>query len=314
MDPGHAIDVRGLRRSFGEVDVLKGIDLRVERGSLVSLLGPNGAGKTTTVRILSTLLEPGSGVARVNGFDVATQAARVRASIGLTGQQTAVDDLLSGYENLVLMGRLFRLGAGSARRRARELLELFDLAAAGRRQVKTYSGGMRRRLDLAISLVTAPPVLFLDEPTTGLDPRSRGDVWTTVRGLLADGVTVLLTTQYLEEADQLADRVVVIDGGAVVADGTPAELKRQVGAERLELTFSDAGALATAHRVLTADRPRGDGDLTLSVPVEHAKDIKRVLDQLAGSGVEPGELFVAKPTLDDVFLTLTGQTATGGAR
>ncbi|PXY35526.1 ATP-binding cassette domain-containing protein [Prauserella flavalba] len=308
-----AIEVRGLRKSYGEVEVLKGVDLSVERGSLLALLGPNGAGKTTTVRILSTLLEPDDGVARVNGCDVVTQAAAVRGSIGLTGQQTAVDELLTGYENLVLMGRLFRLRAGAATRRARELLALFDLEDAADRLVRTYSGGMRRRLDLAISLVTSPPVLFLDEPTTGLDPRSRGDVWETVRDLLASGVTVLLTTQYLEEADQLAGHVAVVDDGRIVAEGSPAELKRQVGAERLELTFADEGALAAASRVLAAGEPRPGGALTLSLPVGHAKDVRRVLDELASSGVDPQQLFVAKPTLDDVFLTLTGQT-TGGTR
>ncbi|PXY30047.1 ABC transporter [Prauserella coralliicola] len=308
-----AIEVRGLRKSYGDVEVLKGIDLSVERGSLLALLGPNGAGKTTTVRILSTLLEPDGGVARVNGHDVVAQAAAVRGSIGLTGQQTAVDELLTGYENLVLMGRLFRLRTGAARRRARELLARFDLEDAADRLVRTYSGGMRRRLDLAISLVTSPPVLFLDEPTTGLDPRSRGGVWETVRDLLASGVTVLLTTQYLEEADQLAGHVAVVDGGRIVAEGSPSELKRHVGAERLELTFADERALAAASRVLAAEEPRAGGPLALSRPVEHAKDVKRMLDQLAESGVEPDRLFVAEPTLDDVFLTLTGQP-TGGTR
>ncbi|MFC4003538.1 ATP-binding cassette domain-containing protein [Prauserella oleivorans] len=313
MDPGQAIEVRGLRKAYGSVEVLKGVDLRVRRGSLLALLGPNGAGKTTTVRILSTLLAADSGTALVNGFDVVTQPANVRRSIGLTGQQTAVDGLLTGFENLVLMARLFRLRGTAPRKRARELLDRFGLDHAADRQVKTYSGGMRRRLDLAISLITAPPVLFLDEPTTGLDPRSRTEVWDTVRDLLAGGVTVLLTTQYLEEADQLADRVAVVDGGRIVAEGTPAELKQRVGAERLELTFGDAETVALARRILPAEPADAERVLTVSVPVEHAKEVKQVLDRLAASGAEPEELFVAKPTLDDVFLTLTGASA-GGSR
>ncbi|MEU6641501.1 ATP-binding cassette domain-containing protein [Saccharomonospora sp. NPDC046836] len=309
MDPGYAIEVSGLRKSYGAVEVLKGVDLRVERGSLLALLGPNGAGKTTAVRILSTLLTYDGGTATVNGYDVATQATGVRRSIGLTGQQTAVDGLLTGYENLVMMSRLFRLRPAAARARSRELLDRFGLSDAADRQVKTYSGGMRRRLDLAISLITAPPVLFLDEPTTGLDPRSRGEMWQTVRELLAGGVTVLLTTQYLEEADQLADQIAVVDGGRVVAEGTATQLKQRVGAERLELTFADQRSVGAALTALGADQPRADRELTVSVAVDHASDVKRVLDRLADSGVRPERLFVAEPTLDDVFLTLTGRPA-----
>ncbi|TWE27892.1 ABC-2 type transport system ATP-binding protein [Prauserella muralis] len=313
MNGEHAIEVTGLRKAYGSVPVLDGIDLRVERGSMLALLGPNGAGKTTTVRILSTLLRPDAGTARVHGFDVERQAGAVRRSIGVTGQHTAVDGLLTGYENLVLMGRLFRLPGRAARSRATELLERFGLAEAASRQAKTYSGGMRRRLDLAISLIAAPPVLFLDEPTTGLDPRSRNAVWETVRELLTGGVTVLLTTQYLEEADQLADRVAVVDGGRIVADGTPARLKQQVGAELLELAFADPGAFHLAREILGQDGPRADERaLRVSVAVEHPKDVRRILDLLAERGVDPDRLGVEKPTLDDVFLTLTGAHAGGG--
>jgi ABC-2 type transport system ATP-binding protein len=305
MDPGYAIEARGLRKSFGEVEVLKGVDLHVERGTMLALLGPNGAGKTTTVRILTTLLAHDGGTATVAGHDVTRDSRAVRRAIGLTGQQTAVDGLLTGRENLVMMGRLFRLTPARARRRTGELLEQFDLGDAAERQVRTYSGGMRRRLDLAVSLITAPPVLFLDEPTTGLDPRSRNAVWETVRGLLGSGVTVLLTTQYLEEADQLADRVAVIDGGRVVADGTAAELKRRVGAERLQLTFSDGETVAVAHGALP--EAEASGERELSVPIGQTADVRRVLEELAGLGVEPAHLAVVTPTLDDVFLSLTGR-------
>ncbi|SFP73652.1 ABC-2 type transport system ATP-binding protein [Amycolatopsis arida] len=314
-----AIDVRGLRKSFGAVSVLEGVDLRVEPGRMLALLGPNGAGKTTTVRILGTLLRPDGGTATVAGYDVVRRARQVRRVIGLTGQQAAVDGLLTGRENLVLMGRLFRLAPAAARRRAGELLERFDLADAADRQVRTYSGGMRRRLDLAISLITAPAVLFLDEPTTGLDPRSRLAVWDTVRELMGTGVTILLTTQYLEEADQLADRVAVIDHGRVVAEGTADELKRRVGAERLELVFPAPPAFGIALRLLAAEQPRGDEPtLGLSLPVTGARDVRRILDRLAEAGAEPDRLAVSTPTLDDVFLTLTGHPApaetSGGTR
>ncbi|ASR35926.1 ABC transporter [Prauserella marina] len=309
MRDGPAIEVRKLRKSYGGHHVLKGLDLEVRRGTMLALLGPNGAGKTTAVRILSTLLDFDSGVVKVAGYDVAGEGRAVRRAIGLTGQQTAVDGLLTGRENLVMMGKLQRL-RGGASRRAADLLDQFDLRAAADRQVKTYSGGMRRRLDLAISLLTSPSVLFLDEPTTGLDPRSRTQVWATVRELLSGGVTVLLTTQYLEEADQLADRVAVVDGGRVVADGTPAELKHQVGAERLVLTFGSAEVVAVAADVLAEDNPNRE-DRMVSVPVAHAKDVRRILGRLADVGIEPDDLTVDKPTLDDVFLTLTG-THVGG--
>jgi ABC-2 type transport system ATP-binding protein len=308
MDLRYAIDVNGLRKTFGQVEVLRGVDLHVEKGTMRGLLGPNGAGKTTIVRILSTLLPPDGGTATVAGHDVVRQAAAVRRAIGVTGQQTAVDGLLTGHENLVLMGRLFRLGAPAARQRAGELLNRFDLAGAAGRQVKTYSGGMRRKLDLAVSLITAPPVLFLDEPTTGLDPRSRSAVWDAIRELLADGVTILLTTQYLEEADRLADQVTVIDEGRIVADGTPAALKRRVGTERLELTFTGVEALTRARAALGVDDGRREsGDLGLSVPVDGVRDVKRVLDDLDRAQISLENLRLSQPTLDDVFLALTGQ-------
>lgn len=296
------IEVERLRKAFGGRSVLDGVDLHVPRGRMVALLGPNGAGKTTVVRIMATLLRPDGGEVRIGGHDVMREAARVRRVIGLTGQQIALDTVLTGHENLVMMGRLFGLGATAARRRADELLERFDLTEAGSRPVKTYSGGMKRRLDLSISLVTSPPVLFLDEPTTGLDPRSRGEVWDIVRGLLTGGTSILLTTQYLEEADQLADRVAVINGGRIAAEGTPDQLKQAVGNERLELAFAAPEIVERARRVV-------DGvvaGLGLSVPVEGAKDVKQVLDRLDEAAIDIAGLTLAKPTLDDVFLTLTG--------
>jgi ABC-2 type transport system ATP-binding protein len=235
MSPRYVVEVRNLTKSYGKNQVLKGIDLQVERGTMLALLGPNGAGKTTTVRILSTLLGFDGGTVLVDGHNVRTDADKVRAVIGLTGQAAAVDELLTGRENLVMMGQLYRLTAASARVRAQELLEEFELVEAAARPAKTYSGGMRRRLDLAVSLIATPPVLFLDEPTTGLDPRSRLAMWEIIKNLLAGGTTILLTTQYLDEADQLADRIVVIDGGKVIAEGTPSALKSKVGNDRLEL-------------------------------------------------------------------------------
>ncbi|MEV5299229.1 ATP-binding cassette domain-containing protein [Amycolatopsis methanolica] len=306
------IEVSGLRKAFGGREVLGGVDLTVERGSVVSLLGPNGAGKSTTVRILTTLLAPDAGTVRIGGFDVVRQVPDVRRIIGVTGQQTGVDRLLTGYENLVLMGRLFRLGTAAARRRATDLLERFDLTEAAGRPVKTYSGGLERRLDLAISMITAPPVLFLDEPTTGLDPRSRAGVWETVRDLLSGGVTVLLTTQYLEEADELADRVAVIDGGRVVAEGTPASLKQRVGSERLDLTFATAEAFEVA-RIVLDEAHTGEG-LVLSVPVDGARDVREVLERLDRAGAEIADLALTRPSLDDVFLSLTGSPTIGAAR
>jgi len=296
------IEVSGLRKAFGERTVLDGIDLHVPGGRMVALLGPNGAGKTTAVRIMATLLRPDDGEVRICGHDVVREAADVRRAIGLTGQQVSLDTLLSGRENLIMMGRLFGLNTSRARERATELLDRFDLAEAADRPVKTYSGGMKRRLDLSVSLITSPPVLFLDEPTTGLDPRSRNDVWAVVRGLLDDGVSILLTTQYLEEADQLADRVAVISGGRIVAEGTPEQLKQRVGNERLELGFAGPDMLDQARRVIDGV-PVEQG---LSVAVEGAKDVKQILDRLAEAAIDVTDIALTKPTLDDVFLSLTG--------
>ena len=303
MPTAYAIETRDLRKSYGDTAVLDGVDLRVERGTMLALLGPNGAGKTTTVRILSTLLRPDGGVALVDGHDVATKAGAVRQVIGLTSQDAAVDELLTGRENLVMMARLFHLDAATARRRATELLDEFDLAESADKPVKNYSGGMRRRLDLAVSLITAPPVLFLDEPTTGLDPRSRQAMWETIRKLVAGGMTILLTTQYLDEADQLADRIAVIDRGRIVAEGTAAELKRTVGTERATLTFATDAEADKAHRVTSGVRLAESG---VSVPVEGVDEVRRLLNQLADAGVDVLSLSLHQPTLDDVFLALTG--------
>ncbi|WP_314252152.1 ATP-binding cassette domain-containing protein [Streptomyces kutzneri] len=309
-DTAPPIETSRLGKSYGSVTVLDGISLSVDRGTMYALLGPNGAGKTTTVRILSTLITPDSGSASVAGHDVVRNPRDVRASIGLTGQYSAVDGGLTGRENLVMMGRLYHLGRRQAQRRAEELLEQFDLGHAAARKAKTYSGGMKRRLDLAASLIAAPPVLFLDEPTTGLDPRSRATMWDIIRSLLHDGVTILLTTQYLEEADQLADRIGVLSGGSLVAEGTATELKAQVGEERLELTFhseSDLVASLTAlgGQALRHERLRHG----LSVPVSGAKHLKGLLDRVEETGSEIEHITLSRPTLDDVFLTLTGKNA-----
>jgi len=302
MVTGYAIEARGLRKSYGDVDVLESVDLSVQRGTMFALLGPNGAGKTTTVRILSTLLDADGGTVTVNGHDLAGSKRKVREQIGLTGQDTAVDELLTGRENLEMMARLFHLASPAAKTRAIELLTQFDLLEAADRQVKTYSGGMRRRLDLAISLITSPPVLFLDEPTTGLDPRSRSAMWDAIRELLDGGTTILLTTQYLEEADQLADRIAVIDKGRVVAEGTAAELKRKVGTERLKLTFATAGEATQAHHVIGGVLI----DATVSVAIDAPAQVRRVLNQVADAGFETTGIELSEPTLDDVFHTLTG--------
>jgi ABC-2 type transport system ATP-binding protein len=284
----------------------------VERGSVFSLLGPNGAGKTTIVRILSTLLRPDAGHARVAGFDVVRERRRVRRSISLTGQYAAVDELQTGDENLRMMARLSRLPRARARRRARELLEQFDLAEVGRRRVATYSGGMRRRLDLAASLVVRPSVVFLDEPTTGLDPRSRQAMWRVVTGLTESGVTVFLTTQYLEEADQLADRIAVIDGGKVVADGTPTRLKQQVAGQRLDLTLADADAFDDLARDLGGRAVHSDrGQLTIGVATDgSAAHVRALLDELDPQRRTVRSFAVHGATLDDVFLALTGHATT----
>jgi ABC-2 type transport system ATP-binding protein len=310
--PSYAIEAKDLRKSYGKNDVLKGVNLQVERGTMLALLGPNGAGKTTTVRILSTLLKADGGVVTIEGFDVNKQADDVRSVIGLTGQSAAVDELLTGHENLVMMGRLYHLPKAVALGRAKELLEQFDLVAAASRPVKTYSGGMRRRLDLAVSLIATPPIIFLDEPTTGLDPRSRLAMWDIIGQLKKAGATILLTTQYLEEADQLADKIAVIDGGTVIAEGTADELKNRVGKERLELVIANAKDFKAALKVMDGDAPHHDeARRSLSVAIDGgARHVKKVLDAMEQANIEVESLSLHKPTLDDVFLSLTGKQAT----
>ncbi len=302
-----AVEVRGLRLAYGDHVVLDGVDLTVATGTVHALLGPNGAGKTTAVNILATLLAPDAGTVRVCGYDVTTDPRAVRACIGLTGQFAAVDDLLTAHENLVLMGRLHHLPAAEVRSRASELLERFGLAETAGARPSTFSGGMRRRLDLAMGLVGHPRVLFLDEPTTGLDPRSRRAMWDVVRELRAEGVTILLTTQYLEEADHLADRISLLDGGTVVADGTPAELKRLVPGAHVRLSFPDGEALDLAARTLGAGAPDLDA-LALDVPGNgDVATLRELLVRLDGAGVPLEGLSVRTPDLDDVFLALTGR-------
>ncbi|MEV5975383.1 ATP-binding cassette domain-containing protein [Streptomyces sp. NPDC052114] len=309
-----AIQAEGLRKRYKEHEALSGVDLEVPGGTVFGLLGPNGAGKTTTVRTLATLVEPDGGRAEVAGFDVARSPHEVRRRIGLAGQYAAVDELLTGRENLVLIGRLLHLGRRAARRRAGELLDRFDLSHAADRPAHTYSGGMRRRLDLAVCLVTTPSVLFLDEPTTGLDPVSRMALWDAVRELVTDGVTVLLTTQYLDEADALADRIAVVDRGRVIAEGTPDELKRKVGDERLEIVVArpdDVRAAVTALRRISADEPTADQDRRLvSIALgDGMTGIANAASALRQDGVDVVDFALRRPTLDDVFVTLTGQSA-----
>lgn len=305
----YVIEATGLTKSYGKNVVLKGIDLKVERGTMLALLGPNGAGKTTTVRILSTLLAFDEGSVKVEGYDVTHEADKVRGVIGLTGQSAAIDELLTGRENLVMMGKLYRLTDKSARERAQELLEEFSLVDAAERPAKTYSGGMRRRLDLAVSLIATPPVIFLDEPTTGLDPRSRLAMWSIIKKLLAAGTSILLTTQYLEEADQLADRIVVIDGGKVIAEGTAIELKSKVGKDRLELNFADEKLLSRAVKILGKDIiETNDKEFSATVVIQDTNiDVRKTLIKLAESKINIQSMAIHKPTLDDVFLSLTGK-------
>jgi ABC-2 type transport system ATP-binding protein len=311
----NAVVVEGLIKRFGEHTALGGVDLTVSEGTVLGLLGPNGAGKTTIVRVLSTLLTPDGGRAEVVGLDVVTQAAQVRSAIGLTGQYAAVDEYLTGRENLEMVGRLYRLGGREARLRAGQLLERFELTDAASRPAKTYSGGMRRRLDIAASLIARPRVLFLDEPTTGLDPRSRLGMWEFIADLVGEGTTILLTTQYLEEADRLADRMVVIDRGQVIARGTADELKAQVGGERLELTVATVGDLATATQVLAPlaanGDPRADEQTRrLSLPVTGGTGtLAEALRRLDDARVDVLDVGLRRPDLDDVFLSLTGHAA-----
>jgi ABC-2 type transport system ATP-binding protein len=305
-----AIVATGLRKSFGDHVVLAGIDLNVPRGTVFSLLGANGAGKTTTVKILSTLISADGGSASVAGHDLTSEPDAVRAAIGVTGQFSAVDNLLTGRENLILMADLHHLGRTTGRKRADDLLEQFDLVEAGGKLVSTYSGGMRRRLDLAMTLVGSPEVIFLDEPTAGLDPRSRRGMWQIVRELVAGGVTIFLTTQYLEEADELADRIAVLDHGLLVAEGTAAQLKRRIPGGHVRLQFADAAQLASAARVLDPVS-RDDDALTLQVPADGSvKALKLMLDRLDQDSIEVETLSVHTPDLDDVFLALTGNPQT----
>jgi ABC-2 type transport system ATP-binding protein len=306
----YAVEVQNLQKSYGKNHVLRGIDFKVERGTMLALLGPNGAGKTTTVRILSTLLPFDSGKITIDGHDLQKDPEAIRRLIGLTGQSAAVDELLTGRENLVMMGRLYRLTLDSAKGRAQELLEQFDLTDAGDRVVSTYSGGMRRRLDLAVSLIATPPIIFLDEPTTGLDPRSRIAMWNIIKELMKEGITILLTTQYLEEADQLADRIIVIDGGKVIAEGTAAALKSKVGRDRLELTLKDEATTRQALKVLDGSAEITQAsETTINMEISDVTtDVTHTLDKLNKAGIKVSELAVHKPTLDDVFLSLTGKT------
>ncbi|WP_077796933.1 ATP-binding cassette domain-containing protein [Streptomyces sp. JHA26] len=311
--PG-AIHAEGLVKTFGDVRALDGVDLDVPEGTVLGLLGPNGAGKTTTVRCLTTLLRPDSGRAVVAGLDVLGQPDAVRRSIGLSGQFAAVDEYLTGRENLQMVGRLYQMRAREAKRRAAELLEQFHLADAADRPTKTYSGGMRRRLDLAAALVVSPPVMFMDEPTTGLDPRNRQQLWDVIKQLVSDGTTLLLTTQYLEEADHLAHDIAVVDRGRVIAKGTSDQLKARIGGERVEVVVHEREHLRTASEVL---RGFGKGDTTveehmrkLTVPVTGgARLLAEVIRELDSRGIEIDDIGLRRPTLDDVFLSLTGHAA-----
>jgi oleandomycin transport system ATP-binding protein len=313
----YAIEAEGLVKRFGKTTALAGVDLAVRPGAVLGLLGPNGAGKTTAVRVLATLVRPDAGRAMVGGYDVVRSPERVRARIGLTGQYAALDEELTGAENLLMIGRLLELSRADARARADQLLARFDLTEAGKRLVKTYSGGMRRRLDLAASLVSRPEIIFLDEPTTGLDPRARGEVWQIIRGLTAEGTTVLLTTQYLDEADRLATDVVVIDHGRVIASGTPAQLKAKVGGQTLDVRPADAVDVARVTAIVAAvtgtePEPHDDPGL-VSVATDDPDALPTVMAHLRVEDIRVTEIGLRLASLDEVFLALTGHRAAGGA-
>ena len=311
-----AIEVAGMGKSYGSVEALKGVDLTVPYGTIRGLLGPNGAGKTTLVRLLTTLLRPSFGTASVGGYDVVKDAARLREVIGLAGQYAAVDENLTGRENLTMVGRLYHMGYAASKKRADELLERFSIAYAGSRLVRKYSGGMRRRLDLAASLVARPKILFLDEPTTGLDPRSRLELWSVIRELVDEGTTVLLTTQYMEEADHLADVITVIDRGSVISEGTPEELKARCGGTRLSIQVADDAWIEKARSIAAevgVDAPVVNGGTgRVSVTVEGmGGPLAEAVRKLDAAGVEISDIALRQPTLDDVFMALTGQRAEG---
>ncbi|PYI65625.1 daunorubicin/doxorubicin resistance ABC transporter ATP-binding protein DrrA [Arthrobacter livingstonensis] len=305
-----AIEARGLVKLFGSNRAVDGVDLTVRTGTVYGVLGPNGAGKTTTISMLATLLKPDAGSAKIFGFDVGTESQIVRQLIGVTGQYASVDENLSGTENLVLFSKLLGLRGSAPKRKAAELLEEFGLTEAARKPLKSFSGGMRRRLDLAASLIAQPPLIFLDEPTTGLDPRTRGQMWDTIRRLVAGGSTVLLTTQYLDEADQLADRVAVIDKGRVVAEGTSGELKSSVGTAALQLRLSESSDIPSARELIRStlgvDSVVSEGTGQLTAPMQHADLVTDLLLALRRDNIAVAEISVQQPTLDEVFLTLTG--------
>ena len=305
------IIVRNLKKSYGKIKVLEGINFNVHRGEILALLGPNGAGKTTTVKILSTLTSPDSGEISINGFDVVSQPSFVRSSIGLTGQFAAVDDYFNAEENLELIGRLYRMNYDDIKRRSKELLQRFDLMEAASRPVKTYSGGMRRRLDLAMSLIASPPVVFLDEPTTGLDPPSRLTMWKIVEELAAAGITILLTTQHMEEADYLADKIIVIDKGKIIAEGTPEKLKAQIGSDYIEFKIAEQSNFQIINELFKHETIHIDSKRRIvNIATKNgAKDLKHILLQLEKSEIEIESLSLHHPTLDDVFLSLTGHAA-----
>ena len=307
-----AIVVTNLQKSYGKVAVLRGVNFVVKRGTIMALLGPNGAGKTTTIKILSTLLLPDGGKASINGSDVVQDASGTRASIGLTGQYAAVDEYLTGEENLLMMGRLYRLSKKDTRARTEKLLDQFDLVDASKRPVKTYSGGMKRRLDLAMSLIASPPIIFLDEPTTGLDPRSRLTMWGIIKTLAERGTTILLTTQYMDEADQLADNIVVIDNGKVIAEGDANSLKAKVGSDHLDLIIAKKSSFAAAEKALAKEKVQADADSrTVSIATKGGVGkLKQILATLEQAKIEVESVNLRRPTLDDVFLSLTGHGAT----